>query len=75
MIGEGLQDVHDLGGKLAALLAIEGRAADDLIFAEQGHGEQRPVPEPDEGVPDAIRDMNDAPLEHRAAPHGPVHRE
>ena len=50
--GEGLQDVDYLRGKLTRLLPVEGQTADDLILAEQGHGEEGPVPEPDEGVPD-----------------------
>jgi hypothetical protein len=51
--GERFQDVHDFRRELAWRLAVEGQAADDLVLAEQGHGEERPVPEPDEGVPDA----------------------
>jgi hypothetical protein len=47
------EDVHDLGEKLARRLAIEGQAPDDLVLAEQRHGEERPVAEPDERVPDA----------------------
>ena len=43
--GERLQDVDDLRRKLAGRLAIEGQAADDLVLAEERHGEERPVAE------------------------------
>ena len=51
--GERLQDIHDLGRKLAGRLPIEGQAADDLVLAEQGYGEERPIAESDERVPEA----------------------
>ena len=43
----------DLRRELAGRLPGQGQAADDLVLAEQGHGEERPVAEPDERVPDA----------------------
>ena len=50
---EGLQDVDDLGRELPGRLPVEGQAADDLILAQQRHGEERAVAEPDERVADA----------------------
>ena len=67
------------GGNSPGALPVEGQAADDLILAQQRHGEERPVAGPDERVADAalvgaragdVGDL-DGLAQLRRAPHEP----
>jgi hypothetical protein len=77
--GEGLEDLDGLRGELARGLAEERQAADDLLLAQERHGEESPVTGFPQGGPDMARvgaRPRDVPdlgrlAGHRGAAHGP----
>ena len=42
-VAKGLEEVHHLDGKRAGRLAVDDEAAQDVLLAEQGNGQQRAV--------------------------------